>query len=573
MSQTYYVNGNKLTFTNKEYKAAGGEGTIYKKGNIIYKIFHDYQKAQSTPPAKVEELSKLLTKNNILTPIDQIYDSNNKYIGFTMPYVSDTQALCRIFTNAYRREKNIKQENILNLVEHFQEDLHYIHKQKCLIVDLNEFNFLVDEKTFSCVYFIDTGCYQTPSFQATAITPGIRDYHTNNFSELTDWFSFAILTCQLFIGIHPYRGMHPNYKANELVERMKNNISIFRKDVVIPPSVKSFDSIPKEYFAWFVKLFEKGERVPPPTIAGFMAISPTLTVVQSTGNLNISLISEFNENIRNFFSHGQNYAVVLNKTIAFDNKKQIPISDNNAIVKFTSSQNPIIVESLNELNFNHYDMGYNKSIDNINSVKTKIDKKFISDNKLYVVFDDKFMEIIHTEIGNKTVFSGSLSREFMNNSSEVFDGLIYQDTLGIPFFIIPYNDNGISCCMIKPFNELKSYKIVSAKHDLGILMVIGYKDNKYDKFIFRIDDKYNDYECFKILTDIQNIELNFTTLENGVVAHIPEDGELEIFFRKIGNDKVRIIKDNNIKITMSLYKFNGKVVFTLDNKLFSLSLK
>lgn len=569
-AKSYFVNGKKVSFTDKDYKATGGEGIIYTKGGTVYKIFLD--QSHQTPLAKVEELNRLLNRTNILKPKELIYDDKNAYVGFTMDYADDTQPLCRTFTTSYRNQFGITPDITLKFVERFQQDLHYIHQQKCLVVDCSEFNFLAN-KNLSEVYFIDTNSYQTPSFPATAITPGITDYHTKGFSELTDWFSFAILACQLFVGIHPYKGTHPNFKANEFIERMKKNISIFNNTVTIPSAARDFSLIPTEYMRWFVNLFEKGQRTPPPSIAGTMNIAAFTTIVQSSGKLELTLIKEFKENVRNFFSYLASWAAVLDTTIEFNNGKTVQIKDKNALVQFTQSLDPIIVQSYPELDFSHFNTKYNRFNTTINSMRVKISNKFITDNKIYVTFDDKLIEMSSVELGDKTAFSGTLSRDFLINSSTVFDGVIYQDTLGVPYLIIPYIKNGISCCMISPFNELKGYKIVSAKHDDGVIMVVGFKNNCYDKFIFKVDNRYSTYGVSRIIKDVQSFDLNFVTLENGIVAHIQEDGELEIFSKRIDRDELKIVKDPQIKMKMILYKLGSKVVFTIENRLYTMTLK
>ena len=95
-AKSYFVCGKKVSFTDKDYKATGGEGIIYTKGGTVYKIFLDM--SHQTPLAKVEELNRLLNRKNILKPKDPIYDDNNAYVGFTMDYAVNTQPLCRTFT-------------------------------------------------------------------------------------------------------------------------------------------------------------------------------------------------------------------------------------------------------------------------------------------------------------------------------------------------------------------------------------------------------------------------------------------------------------------------------------------
>ena len=161
-----------------------------------------------------------------------------------------------------------------------------VHKVGIIIVDLNEMNFLVDKK-FKELYFIDVDSYQTPSFPATAIMESIRDRQTNTFSTLTDWFSFGIVSFEMFIGIHPFKGKHPSIKTMD--ERMKANMPVFHKDVKYPNVCQPFDIIPQAYKNWYKAMFFEGKRLPPPLEAVEVIIIPQV-VTTVTGNQDFDII-------------------------------------------------------------------------------------------------------------------------------------------------------------------------------------------------------------------------------------------------------------------------------------------
>ena len=58
----YYVQGKQIQLGRVDFKAQGGEGSIYVKGSTAYKIYSDPQRAIA--PAKLQELS-VLTEGNI----------------------------------------------------------------------------------------------------------------------------------------------------------------------------------------------------------------------------------------------------------------------------------------------------------------------------------------------------------------------------------------------------------------------------------------------------------------------------------------------------------------------------
>jgi DNA-binding helix-hairpin-helix protein with protein kinase domain len=124
-----------------------------------------------------------------------------------MRYVDRTYALCQVFPGSFRTRHGFSTDAALRLVRRLQEGVRTVHSHGILIVDLNEMNFLVSD-SFGEIYFIDVDSYQTPSFPATALMESVRDRHAKRFSTSTDWFSFAIVSFQMFVGIHPFKGTY-----------------------------------------------------------------------------------------------------------------------------------------------------------------------------------------------------------------------------------------------------------------------------------------------------------------------------------------------------------------------------
>ena len=101
----YHIRGKnkKVKFTQNDFVAKGGEGSVYRIGNVVYKIYEDPSKM--IPEAKIKELNNI-SDGNIIKPIDIILDPSNKVVGFTMRYV-DGEPLCKLFTTGFRNRNNI----------------------------------------------------------------------------------------------------------------------------------------------------------------------------------------------------------------------------------------------------------------------------------------------------------------------------------------------------------------------------------------------------------------------------------------------------------------------------------
>src|SRR5690606_19878348 len=142
-----------------------------------------------------------------------------------------------------------------------------VHSAGIVIVDLNELNILVS-KAIDQTFLIDVDSYQTAAYPATVIMPSVRDWSAKQFTELSDWFSYAVLAFQLFVGVHPYKGTHAQSagidKDKRLEHRMRNNISAFRGDVSLPKCCYPFDAIPTVFRDWLKAVLDDGKRVAPP---------------------------------------------------------------------------------------------------------------------------------------------------------------------------------------------------------------------------------------------------------------------------------------------------------------------
>jgi DNA-binding helix-hairpin-helix protein with protein kinase domain len=218
----------------KYFLAEGGEKSIYRINDTAFAIYKN--KNDMIPLGKIQELS-VLDDNHIIKPKNLIFDDKKNPIGYTMDFISNTYAMPLIFTNTFKRKNNIDNNLILSLIKNFKTLIDNIHKHNIVVVDLNELNFLISNNNKD-IYAIDVNSYQTKNFPATVIMPSVRDYNSTSFNQYTDWFSWAIVTFQMLIGIHPYKGTYEQFNSYEIEERIKqriiNKVSVFNDKVKIP---------------------------------------------------------------------------------------------------------------------------------------------------------------------------------------------------------------------------------------------------------------------------------------------------------------------------------------------------
>jgi hypothetical protein len=276
------LNNTSISLTKRDFVASGGAGSVYVKGGKAFKIYH--KPCDMIPRQKMSYLSAIPFP--VIKPEDEVFSSKQERIGYTMKYLPDTYSLCQLFPRVFKERNMLSPELVLGLVSQLREALLSIHQCKVQVIDFNELNILISND-FRMPFIIDADSFQTPGFPATYIMPSVRDWHTlvKNYGEGSDWFSFAVVTFQLFIGIHPYKGKHPKIKGLE--DRMKANLSVFDKDVRMPKACYTLDTIPAAYKDWYQKVLIDGQRFEPPADANAIAVSVPIIILKHSDMLDI----------------------------------------------------------------------------------------------------------------------------------------------------------------------------------------------------------------------------------------------------------------------------------------------
>lgn len=562
-----YIQGKGGTdLTQQDFKASGGEGAIYVKGKTVYKVYHDRKKV--IPASKIQELS-VLTRPNIVVPRDMLLDSKNVPVGYTMDYHADTDALCKLFTKAFRQRNNIQPDQTAHQVKIMRDTVAHVHSHRILIVDLNEMNFLVKTPAFDDVFFIDVDSYQTPSWPATALMESVRDRHTRGFSELTDWFAFAIVTFQMWIGIHPYKGKHPTITT--LDERMLRNISVMNKDVSVPAVCYPFDVIPHRQRDWYYAVFERGERCPPPSDTQAVAIP--VHVTQQVSGSNLLTIMErltLESDILAYYAQDGNEVIVCDGHV-YVNKREDPNTGRKKIgdipvAAFTAKMNRPWLAYLNGGRAQLYDCN-GQLLNNFTCFASKVME---CDGRVYLHSGNRVLEIEFTEVGNVTIVGSRQVGQVLEQSTQMHDGVVFQDLLGTLYAsIFPR----AGTCHQYRLKELEGFVVVEAKYENHVLMVIGSKKGTYNRFVFRFSPGFSDnsYDC-RIVPDVAYIGLNFTVLDNGITVCMTEDEQLEIFSNAKGSSGVKLVDDPAIDAGMKLFHNGTQLLFAKGNKLYSATM-
>lgn len=550
----------KLTLGQNEYKAQGGEGTVYVKNGLAYKIYHDPVKM--IPEGKILELNKIKT-NHVLAPKDILYDPNSKKaVGFTMPYVSNTEYLTKLFSRKFKGDSGITPQMVIELVTQMQHQLNALHHEGIVVGDYNEMNFLVDDK-YKIPYHIDVDSYQTANFPCTAIMDSVRDRQLpfGKFNEMSDWFSWAIVTFQMYTGVHPYKGRHPNFKTTELDERMKQNVSVFDPDVKIPTNCQDFSGIPTNLLEWYKRVFIHGERSLPPIAGaiGFVQGFQPIAVV-GTGTFAVAVVFEYDAKILDV-THFDGYPYVITETGIYKKKNQI----------FTFNKTPKDIKLVNVLGKEPIiAMKENGSVGFFDFARNQIgsiaaDNMMACNGSLYTITNNgQLIENYFETIGKVKHLSKVVDQ--ITDVYKMFDGVVVQDVFGKRRLSIPYEHQ--KCASIN-VPELERYRIIDAKCLKNVCIIIGEKNGKYDRFVLFFNKDFTSYEV-RVTQDIGYQTVNFMVKQNGMVASVINGDTLELFMDiKRGSKE---IPDCPVELDMPLYDGIDKVLFVNGTKLYSITM-
>lgn len=549
------VGKNSISLTDKDYVAKGGQGTIYNKNGIVYKIYHDINGL--IPENKLKELQILSSIRNVVIPKDSIYDATtHERIGFTMPFIQNTEYLCKLFVASFKDDNKISNDMIIKLVENMQTTLQKIHDVKVVVGDYNEMNFLLSNN-FAIPYYIDVDSYQTASYRCNAIMESVRDpiVPCGTFNDLTDWYSWAIVTFQLYTGIHPFKGKHPDYKNNELTRRMKDSISVFDKNVSVPKFI-TYTTIPKNQLDWYKEVFTNKHRSIPPLPN---AITPTAVVnqvIDNTVTIDINKMFEFSDDILDVVYHNLSvYALVSNDGVYKGSTKISNVKVDNGRIVFTIDGELLVITKVND----NVDIYHNDTIlFNKNVAKIKV-----FNNMLYEVNDNGVIQYSFEKIGKIKMLPNVIA-PINYNSCNLFNGVFVDDIYGKITFIIPYGYK--KCARIK-VAELTDTKIWDAKKIGNFVIVIYSKKGIYNCGYFKFDNTFTTYEC-KIEDDIDFKNVNVVIKDNGVVIFDKDNDTLELF---TGLNKSKIVGNSPIS-NNKLVELN-KTCFINKNVIYSMSMK
>jgi hypothetical protein len=564
--------GNQVDLNKDNFVFEGGEGAVYIIGDTAYKIC---KIDTMIPRSKFDELATL-NHPNIIAPKQVLLDSKKRAIGYTMMAVpNNPMPLAQILTKTYREREGVTHEQMAKLVQKIRNGIEFVHKKNMLLVDGNEFNFMVTSDHAE-VYFIDVNSYQTPNHRALAIMPSIRDYQVvlgadgyPTWTTLSDWFSFAVIAFNMFTAIHPFRGKHPSVARQydtAMEDHMRANKSVLDHESKYPKGAtyQPFeDVIPPVYMNWFRAVFIEGKRLPPPKeLVGQIVFVAKVQKISGSNNFEMKEIFDYASPIRGYYyKNGVEVVPTTDKLYVGPRPQEMPperfrvgFNQSSPIAMWTENKKVKLRELVSQK-----DIDFDGEADDMMSY----------DGRLYYLSGKNIFEVRFLEKMKKALPQHVAS--VSEYSTQLYQGVAIQQSFGTYFAtVFPASGHATPIAL----KELANHKIVDAKCEKNVLMVLAMEGEtgKYHRYIFRIDGDWDKYDSRKI-EDITPMGLNFTVNDRGVVVCITEEEKVEIFSSKKDAPDVKSIVDPAISTDMRLCHKGDAVQFAKGTKLFQFSVK
>ncbi len=557
-----------LVLRPSNYITSGGEGAIYRIKDIIIKVYlNPTRMIKDNLVDKIRNLSRF-KHPFIVAPKGFVFNTHQKPIGFYMPWIRG-EPLPRVFTNTFWRKNNFNAQKAKVLANGMYETVKAAHDYGAIMVDANELNWLVKlNKQTVEPRIIDVDSWAIGSWRPTVIMPSIRDWHAKGFSELTDWFSWGIVTFQVFTGIHPYKGRLAGFGPGDMVKRMQANLSVFTPGVRLNKAVRDFSLIPGPLLDWYRVTFQDGERsVPPsPLASGAPARAARIAyiAVKAQGQL---IFDKFYEGIDPALKVFPSGIVLLKSGRLLDlfSQKIIGQAKSNRVEIIRVEDGWLKTDYMNKEWRFYYIKQANFQEEEVR-LDLEISLLWRAHNRLFAINSQGLVELVFKNLGRPLLAIGKIWR-VMPNSTKWFAGVGIEDAMGTKYLLVPFGDS--ACAMIRT-PELDNLEVINAQAGERFVSVIGLdKKGNYQKKEFAFTRDYQIYRLWQ--GSAENAELNLAILPRGVCATIVQDGELVVFVPSSG--AVRKVQDKNINTNMRLFAWDNKVLYIKGGQIWRIRMK
>ena len=549
----------EVALTQTDYLATGGEGVVYAKGGYVYKLYLDPAGARARGIEDKLKLLQAIQHPHIVAPIDVLLNTQHEVVGFYMPQASGV-SLVKTFTNAWRDPNNFGLKESLALVENMRVAVQAAHQAGAVLVDANEMNYLADG---TAPRLLDVDSWQIGPFKASAIMPSIRDVHSGvDFTPLTDWFSWAIVSFQVLAGIHPYKGVHPDFKRGDIHARMLANTSVFDPRVAVNAGVRDYtNSLPGALLDWYRDVFQHGLRSAPPGVHAARVIAPApqrATRTPTSQTVSHDVLVHLSGDVVEVLSCGvalwREHSNAGNlRAYDLQRKQNLPSLTppqlealHHGLAALVRCAGGLFYASLNTNTGNSLSSGITghlvpaerdpaplATIKDAKLLPSLAQRLVTFGNRLFAVnanSDRGLTEIAVDQMGAHTVLSVRASWPFLAQAATVFANMAVFEALGTPFLVLPTGDS----VRVYKSSGLAAYRLVDAfmvSPDHVLALAYGRKDCQTYRLTLSRGGAQQGFEI-TATEPTDELALNVAVNDQGIGVEVLANGELAVFGTK-----------------------------------------
>jgi hypothetical protein len=343
---------------------------------------------------------------------------------------------------------------------------------------------------------------------------------------------------------------------------MRANVSVLHPEVSVPASCLPFSTIPPPYLDWYRAVFEEGKRLPPPESAQLSLSLATSSARPHAESCHFEVTEglEFDSEI--IWHDGP--VTITQKSVYFDGKRyQKPQFD--VKVATTPRQRHLIAAFMDGTRPRFH----NLTLDQDLSPCIEGEDVMLYNGQFYIKQHENILAVDFIELPGNCLLGVKVAANVMLKSTRMFEGLAIQNLLG-GFYASVLPSRGV-CHQVR-LNELDGYQIIDARLYNNVLMVIAAKGGSYDKLVFRFADNFSSYDL-RLVPDVSSININFTVLDSGVVLHMTDEDNLEVFLRLKDSSNIKAIRDPSIEGDVRLFHTGSQALVARGNKLYRIRMR
>lgn len=246
----------------------GGEAEVYRiTADTVLKLFKPCR--LGVYDAKLKRLPKFPAE--VAAPKEICTDNRGNIVGYTMKFIDGAYHLRSLASKDFRSKSGITTDSVVDLFRKLHHVICLTHGAGIIVGDFNPLNVLIRHDQ---VHLLDADSMQFAGFLCETFTPRYVDPllcdPTNTrltmiapHSELSDWYSFAVMFFEALLYVHPFGGVfRPANKQDNVPPDLRplHRISVFHPEVIYPVAAARYQDLPKNVIDYYRDLLTNDIR-------------------------------------------------------------------------------------------------------------------------------------------------------------------------------------------------------------------------------------------------------------------------------------------------------------------------